>query len=326
MYVYKYLKYKNKYLDLKNKQQIGGDDNDNCKKFLREHLKKKLVVYKLNIPSQWKFQSLPKEFQQPDTKLEEKIWFIKRSIRMKTYKKNMGPLMSKYILPRDLCLFRPCLSDDELKSMWNYFETLFGEYKQLNIMNSTQEGRGLIYLFTGDAGTRQYARETLSFLKNYNLMLYNLIDKIVKYIMDIYCVRDKDEKNNFIDKMQIIILKYTSHSGIWLHIDNVARYDQGPIITISVGPKKIYYDLTPTLLHNDKKYSPIRVEVGNGDLVIMDGSSRMEWAHGLPYDMTFSVNKYSILIKMDRFGKTNIIYNKTLDLDISSSAILCDNY
>ena len=112
--------------------------------------------------------------------------------------------------------------------------------------------------------------------------------------------------------------------SIWLHIDNIARYDQGPIITISLGHPRVYYDLTPALLQNPKA-RPLRVEAREGSIFIMDGSSRLEWAHGLPYSIrsTNGKLKYTIMFKCDKFRSVNPVYNKILDHTVTSSGIVC---
>lgn len=144
--------------------------------------------------------------------------------------------------------------------------------------------------------------------------------------MKIFCIDTNNvtNVNYFLQKMQIIFLKYEYNDGIWLHIDNIARYDQGPIITMSIGPEKIYYDFAPTLIHDQKDVLPIRIEIENGEIIIMDGSSRIEWSHGLPYGIKFNKTKYSILFKFDKFGEYNVSRNTILDTRIFSSAILCN--
>ncbi|RYX78566.1 hypothetical protein EON71_01105 [bacterium] len=328
-YKNKYIKYKKKYTDLKKQMLIT---TQKCNDFIKSQLKKNLNVYSLNIDDSWKFKdNFPHNLHKntPQEKhLQEKIWYIKKETRVKTNYKDRGEKLTSYNLPKDLCICKSVLNESELNNLWNQFDKLFKNYRNLNIINSYQPKRGLTYLFTADEGAVQYSDKTLNFLNNYNKELYNLINKVVDHLMRLFCINttDKISKEYFLRKMQIVFLKYETNDGIWLHIDNIARYDQGPIVTMSVGPEKIYYDLTPTLIYDRKDLQPIRVEVDNGEFIIMDGSSRMEWAHGLPFDVPFSKTKYSILLKFDKFFEHNIIYNKTLDTFITSSVVLCDNH
>lgn len=284
---------------------------------------KKINVFELNIPNKWKFRSkFPKNFKEVQDEREllaNKIWFIKREIRMKTYHNNKGKKISDPVLPQGFCVYDSILSDNQLKELHKIFSKLFNEYKQLGIIYSYQKKRGLTYLFTGDNNKKQYSIDTLKFMKTYNIKLYEMMYQIIKYLMKIYRVDDARILNN----LQIIILKYEANDGIWLHIDNIARYSGGPIITISVGPDKIYYDLTPSLLTDNKSLKPIRVEIDNGDIVIMDGSARMEWAHGLPYKVPFDEIKYSILLKFDKFDEEKSGYNDILEVPVTLSKMIC---
>ncbi|AYV78734.1 MAG: DNA repair protein [Edafosvirus sp.] len=327
-YEHKYHKYKKKYNQLK--LQIGSADKSSEEESIdmgkcQVIPKKELVVYELKIPDRWKFrQQFPKAIlnAKPENLLPEKIWFIKKTIRFKTNYNDKKIKLDNYILPVDLCCFKSCLDSNELDKLHQIFGKLFQDYKHLDIPRSYQADRGLTYLFTGDQGKTQYAGKTLEFMKSYNTDLYKLMIKIMKNLALIYGI--KDDQVNYLSKyVQIVILEYKQDSGIWMHIDNVARYDQGPIVTISIGPEKIYYDFTPTLLYKNTELKPIRIEVDNGDLVIMDGSSRMEWAHGLPYDVPFDKTKYTIMLKADKFGAEHLIKNKILGIDITTTKRLC---
>jgi len=333
-YEHKYHKYKKKYNQLKLQNRLmetaitTSTDNDEISEDMGKcdvMPKQDLVVYELKISDRWKFrQNFPKAIlnAKPENLLPEKIWFIKKTIRFKTNYNDKKVLLKDYILPVDLCCFKSCLNKQELNKLHQIFGKLFVDYKQLDIPRSYQPDRGLTYLFTGDQGKTQYADKTLEFMKTYNDTLYKLMIKIMKNLALIYGI--KDDQVNYLSKyVQIVILEYKQDSGIWMHIDNVARYDQGPIVTISIGPEKIYYDFTPTLLFKNPKLKPIRIEVENGDLVIMDGSSRMEWAHGLPYDVPFDKTKYTIMLKADKFGAEHLIRNDILKVDITTTKRLC---
>lgn len=311
-YKQKYLKYKSKYLELKSGGNICFKLNDNLK------------VYELFIDKKWKFD-IPfthDVLSLSDTELlAGKIWFIKKTIRTKTYYDTKKQLLHNYsdLLPRDLCVFNPCLNRYELNDMYTYLEQLFSEYKKLNIMHSYQKDRGLTYLFTGDNQKIQYSHETLKFLKSYNFKFYELVNKILKNIATIYNI----EYDELCKHVQLVPLKYEKGDGIWLHIDNVARYDQGPIMTMSIGPPTNYLDFTPTLLSHDAKLKPIRIELNEGSLVIMDGSARMEWAHGLPYNVPYEKTKYTLMFKCDKFGEQRPIKNSILNEIITTTKILC---
>jgi hypothetical protein len=310
----KYYKYKQKYIQLKY-----GGSNKQC-----VNLKDKLKVYELFINDKWKFnKKFPNDILSgpEDQILPEKIWFIKKTIRMNTYYDNKKKLLHNYhhLMPRDLCIFKSCLNRDELNEIYKHLGKIFSEYKELDIIYSHQPIRGLTYLFTGDNQITQYADKTMEFIRSYNYDFYKLLTNIFIGIANIYNM----EVEYLYKYIQLVPLKYEQNNGIWLHIDNVARYDQGPIITISIGPEVSYVDFTPTLLHSNTQLKPIRIELDEGDIVIMDGSSRMEWAHGLPSNTPYKKTKYTLLFKCDKFGERRSFTNKLLDTTITSSKILC---
>lgn len=285
---------------------------------------KDIKVWDLLINDQWKFKGgfPPDVLNVPENELlQSKIWFIKKTIRMKTYYNSKIMPTTNFKIPRDLCIYKSCLKKNDLQNIYDHLEKLFSDYKNLGIIYSYQKNRGLTYLFTGDDNSTQYSTDTMNFLKSYNRDMYIIMENIFRYIASIYNITDIEYLYKYV---QLVLLKYNRSDGIWLHIDNVARYDQGPIITMSIGPEITYYDLTPTLLSSNSELKPIRIQLNEGDLVIMDGSSRMEWAHGLPYQVPYKKIKYTIMFKCDKFGEQRKIYNQILDTTISTTKILCD--
>ena len=283
------------------------------------------TTYLLNISeSRWKFR---KDFDETIdlNSLSEKIWFVKKTIRYKTQFKQ-ARFSKKLLLPPGLNIITNTgLYDGSLMS---YMKFIFDNYKELEIPCSEQPNRGLTYLFTTSSVKEVITKDftikseyTLNKLKKYCNQLH---DKILDYIR-IVCNYYKISEKMFIERSQIILLKYEHNAGIWLHIDNITRYDQGPIITFSIGPKKIYYDFTPSLVSdaeiNKYNYKPLRVEVSDDDIVIMDGPARMEWAHGLPYKTNYSDIKYTIMLKCDKFSEKFIKHNDILDVDIYQSGL-----
>jgi alkylated DNA repair dioxygenase AlkB len=284
-----------------------------------------IEVYDLNIPDIWKYavEGWPEEVhadvEDARKRVQNKLWFIKKTIRYKTDHDQMGEKLDKYILPDDLCVVKGVHDDNELEECYEDLEKLFDNYKELGVMASDQRrGRGLLYLFTGDNEETQKYSKTLEFLKEYNPRLLKFVEKYVDKVVDMYNV-----EGNLDDYIQVIPLKYDSPNGIWIHIDNIARYEQGPIITLGVGPKYTYYDFTPTLLWENSDLKPIRIRVQRGDIVVMDGSARMEWAHGLPYNVPYEKTKYTIMIKCNKLASLNERYNKILDTSFTTSGNVC---
>lgn len=295
--------YKIKYIDLK----YGGSRNE---------------TYKLNIPKTWRFDTpFPDDIKNDVT--ASKLWFIKKTIRYKTSKNHQGKQFTAKI-PEGLTI----LKNNKLENIEKNIEELFKNHKKYDIPHDHQKYRGLEYLFTYpskgyDTGKKQTisSRETIS-------KLHVIDDKFAKYVESIID-RVADNYNMdvelFLDNSQVVLLKYDDEFGIWLHIDNIARYDQGPIITVSIGPKKIYYDFAPSIVSDadikKNNYEPFRIRIHNNDIVIMDGPARMEWSHGLPYNMKYETTKYSVLIKCDKFLEKVIKHNDVLGIDVIQSGL-----
>ena len=212
--------------------------------------------WKFNIKE--KFPKIVYAGEDKERQLKERIWWIKKQIRMNTYFNTPTKPISNPILPPGLCLFDSVLNDNELEDLYNYFNKLSIVYEGKNIIASNQiNTRGLIYYFTGDKGETQYYKKTMEQIKDIDGNFYNIMKKYVFNMLKIYNLDKLSSdkiKEKFLDKYcQIVILKYTDNRGIWMHIDNIARYDQGPIITTNVGPEYTYYDLSPSLVHDYPK-------------------------------------------------------------------------
>lgn len=284
-----------------------------------------MSVKQLIIPSnKWKF-IFKNKFPDDIKGIEDKIWYIKKCIRMFSYFDMKTLPLGRTVLPKGLCLFKKILTNSELNKLHEYFNDIFINQRKYKIMSSDQSGRGLQYLFTGDDCKRQYYKKTMEQIKRINIEFFNIMRKHIFYIIGIYKkYKSITELEKFLnEKCQIIILKYMDNRGIFLHIDNIARYDRGPIISSSVGPRYSYVDFTPTLLHEKKNHNPVRYKIPQGDVLVMDGPSRMEWAHGLPSNANYEKTKYSILLKFDKFGKQNCVYNRVLDTNICYSKVIC---
>ena len=293
-----------------------------------------IFVYHLLLdPNLYRFKQPFPNFirQQKDktTQLLEKLWFIKKTIRYKTQFNNpIEPIDEKsYIHPEGFCSFPPLFTSRSFNNVYNELEDLYSyilHYQPDNVLVSNQQKtRGLIYLFTGDKGKTQYYNESMTYLINQGYSsLVRLIQKYIQFLCHIYQVPYTSE---FLQEhVQLVLLRYDLETGIWLHIDNIARYDQGPIVTVSIGQPYVYYDMTPAILPN-KLAVPLRFVSTEGSILIMDGSSRMEWSHGLPYGVSSpdGKRKYTIMFKCDKFRTIHPIYNKVLDHTVTSSGEVC---
>jgi alkylated DNA repair dioxygenase AlkB len=279
-----------------------------------------LSVRELVLDERWRFEP---PYAADVVTLPDKVWFVKKSIRQQIpFNAATTPFdSSRYDLPEGFRLFKGVSARADLDYAYADLTRLFYDYDRARaagrslpraLLSSDQSYRGLVYLFTGDGGVTQYYPRTQRFLSRWYPAASKLVEAYARELADIYEVPERARAEFFADYLQVIVLRYEPNAGIWLHIDNVARYDQAPIATVSVGPPRVYYDMTPTLCPGDTRV-PVRVEFGEGDLAIMGGSARMEWAHGLPSYVPASKTKYSILFKFDCFGAVSKTYNEILD-------------
>ena len=290
-------------------------------------------VYRLFLENyKYRFSSkFPKDIEQekdPRTKLLGKLWFIKKTIRRSTYfDDRISPITSSYVHPEGFCCFPPLATSSYFDNVYDDLQDLFKfvlENKPEEVpISDARHTNGTLFLFTGEKEKTKTYSDPMSYLKKHSYKsLHNCIQKYIKFLCKLYDVPYSVSFLN--DHVRIRLLRYNKEQGLDLHIDNIALYDQGPIITISIGPPYVYYDMTPAILPN-KKATPLRFASTEGSIFIMDGSSRMEWAHGLPHNVPQEHNKqkFTILLKCDRFRHLNPVYNKVLQHKITSSKRVC---
>ena len=67
------------------------------------------------------------------------------------------------------------------------------------------------------------------------------------------------------------------------------RYENGPVVFAAVGPSVAFHDLVPSLADpSTGDDGPIRLSVPEGVMLVMDGASRVRYAHGTPAGSTDS--------------------------------------
>jgi hypothetical protein len=124
--------------------------------------------------------------------------------------------------------------------------------------------------------------------------------------------------------LYLVLNKYSAERGLALHADNIIRYDiEGPVCVISVGPEFSYIDFAPSGIHiENSQLTPVRIKIPEGSMYIMDGVSRLEWSHGIPFDAGFTKTKFSIMFKLPRLKNYKVAKHSSLfDTDIYESII-----
>lgn len=140
--------------------------------------------------------------------------------------------------------------------------------------------------------------------------LHHMI-KLVKYygsqLKHIFGITD-----NELDNSSVSIVRYDGvrNKGIRPHMDNFVPTDEdarsgymreylGPLITISLQNNVKYLDLMP-MITSDTTLPSVRLLSGFGDIIVMDGQARLEYAHSVPESAGL---KHSLCFKFKQFPR-----------------------
>jgi len=266
----------------------------------REKIKESppLAVYKI-VPNsiKWRFKTpIPDDLKEPP----ERLWYVKTNIRQNTYMENGRELLDESYLPSSFRLWEPStIAKRLIPTARDEIKKFMASEVSKPVHDRLPHGdaidmHGFYLLFGTPAGVKILYKDGIKILYEHVPQTAKLCEEYANMICQMYHIPIK----KFGELTQLQIMRYEPNHAIWQHLDNIARYDRGPIITASLGPKVVYYDLAPTLIHDEKAF-PIRVKFHEGVLAAMDGPARMQFAHGLPLDAFKTEHKISILFKMD---------------------------
>lgn len=220
----------------------------------------------------WKFTG---SFPASAKTLGQKIWLAKKAIKQKIQiDAETEPLPRDAPLPEGFHLLRPPRGASALqRAALRDIRALFKAPGDIPI-NRFRGGFNIDFLFDTRGGKDPPYVETRPALRRRAPKLYAFAEKYARYLAEFY----RMSPEVFDRLVSFHVARYHRESGLWLHLDNAARRGGGPITTVGLGVDTVY-DLTPTFTEGE----PIRVTMAEGDIAIMDGPARIEWAHGLPY-------------------------------------------
>lgn len=291
---------------------------------------KKLVRYnKLKI---WKIEdpyNIPEEINfKKDRRLIEKIWFLKAKMDVETSCNDSMvkiPFKKNYRINKSFYVFKPIENKEYLDKIYKELMDLHKNYKKNKLYRHYyKEGGYHVYMeekLKNGKLRNLYGREFLDKIENYYPYTHSYILNVLNLIVNCNKKFNKKNLDYVLDKVtKMIILRYDPKKGKKLHIDNIWRTNGGFILTISIGPKNIYYDLVPISKQIDKKN--YRISINDGDIVIMDGESRILYGHSVPHDCDYK-NKYKfslvLMFNKSEVIKTNEKYNDILKDNIITS-------
>jgi len=259
-------------------------------------------------------QAVMKEYLKMES-LTERVWYIKSKIRIKTHL-NQPSFECNCPLPSGVSIISNPFPDllqgtrNDMVSLFSYEQSLkkslrmpFADYRK---------SRGLYYIFGFDVETETFTKFSKAMAM---LERYEHLHLFCQNYADFLCESLGISKKLFEDEVMLLLLKYEKEYGLWLHVDNVARTDGVPICTISIGPPDVNVDFIPVVLPSATKI-PMRLNLNEGDMLMMQGESRYEWAHGIPYGL--GSEKYTVMYKFNRMEeKIKVVgHSRLLDTDM----------
>lgn len=271
----------------------------------------------------------PKKYKKKEN-LEYYIW--KNKLLFRTSKENKKIKSTRKILPHGLKIqdIKPYKNDKKiLLDFIKYF-------KDYMIKNEIKKKNEIPYEVFGIFNKDTKVKTKFNLNKTFNIInkcSNNDFKKIIKYYFinvlkcfNIDLKKDKKLVEKIYNETYFGIFKYNINKdpGLICHLDNFTignnKIDiNGPLVTITIG-QDFYYDFIPIYYteKNIKKYKDVRLKVHNNQIVIMDGSCRINWLHCVPYGY-IKKDKITLKFKLPCLGKYNSVYNNFFYKNISTS-------
>jgi hypothetical protein len=179
------------------------------------------------------------------------------------------------LCPRGLHVFKPSntiVSLDVLKKL----DALFAPGRS----DVPRDGSSNIIFYHHKRGRHSPPyKETMEILQGIDVEIYSMVTAYASAIQKVLGATEED-----LMASSMSMVRYDKRKGIRQHIDNITdpRGTVGPLVSIALGNGPKFLDLMPTLADN-QGFTPVRVGVDQGDVIIMDGAVRLEYSHSVPY-------------------------------------------
>jgi alkylated DNA repair dioxygenase AlkB len=131
-----------------------------------------------------------------------------------------------------------------------------------------------------------------------NPVIAGMVETYSKAVQSMLGASDEDMQSSAMS-----LVHYVRGRGIKQHIDNITDPGGtvGPLVSIALGGEPKYLDLMPTLTP-ERSILPVRVTIEPGQVIVMDGDSRLEYSHSVPRD--HGSEMFSLLFKFRRIRET----------------------
>lgn len=78
------------------------------------------------------------------------------------------------------------------------------------------------------------------------------------------------------------------------------RYENGPMVFAAIGQSVVFHDLVPSLADTSTADDgPVRLSVPEGVMLVLDGASRVRYAHGTPAGLCALDSRFNLIFLMD---------------------------
>jgi hypothetical protein len=154
-----------------------------------------------------------------------------------------------------------------------------------------------------------------------NKQFYKFISRYIKQIYNITNINKYNQGYEILSGSAFTIIRYEKNRGLFPHIDQYFK-NNGPLFISSYGPSHYYYDMIP--VNNNLNKYPLRIEIPECDIVIMEGSSRYEWLHSVPFNSVNQV-RYCIVIICHKYTPLYPYYSTLYNHKFMVSNIPCNN-
>ena len=295
-------------------------------------------------------EALEKKWNKLNYNCTERIWDLKRRIRIKTWlsQKQVNGIVTD-IPSHVMCVNPPAKAKSLFSQTKLALDFLFSHILDVNsqfveMMNHEKEmyiasykNRGLVYFPTNKLhdyemrGRCDSPEQFRAFLRSDARL--EVIDDFWAEYMKIICQhltgsrsiteQQRVELEEIINNQgTLYLLKYEPGAGIWMHIDNLLRSD-ATVFTIGLG-RRVIYDMTRVI--GRQKGTPVtllRSSKPEGTRMVMDGASRYEWAHGVPYGgKKRNGTKYTIILRVFHHKRLSRFVRKCKTLDVDMYTML----
>jgi alkylated DNA repair dioxygenase AlkB len=233
----------------------------------------------------------------------ERIWFVNQWLSKRKCISNMNFATDERVeCPDGIHLIQRLPVKDLARSAARELSELF--MKERGSTNSTASSRksskykqSLELLFNS---RNIFLPEAIKFL--FSEGYYSLVTFILIHVKALIHLLGEDKCVS--STCLFSVVRYTPKIGMKVHIDGVEAIDQefGPVMTIPMGPGPKSFDLFPTLIHENA--IPVRITSNQFQPTLMQGSSRMEYSHGVPFGQI--KEHMSILFRFKDFSKSQL--------------------